>query len=335
MSKVKIAVIGANWHSHAGVIVKTLKKLSDRYEIAGYNLPENEREKFPPDVLTPYDDLNPLSLQEILENPEIEAVAVETEEIYLTKYAALCAMHGKHIHMEKPGGTNLSDFENLIAKVKENGKTFHVGYMYRYNPLIADIKERIKNGEFGEIINIEAQMNCRHDNTLRTWLSTFPGGTMFFLGCHLTDLIYSIMGEPKRVIPLNKRSGVDKVSSEDFGFALYEYEKGVSFAKTSSVEVGGFMRRQLVISGTEKTVELKPLEHFTTEGISEYLKTTATEYEAESWADRGKTYQSEMYDRYIDMMNSFADMVKGKKENPWSADYELSLYKLILKSCGQ
>ena len=32
---------------------------------------------------------------------------------------------------------------------------------------------------------------------------------------------------------------------------------------------------------------------------------------------------------------SFADVAKGRKENPYTYDYELSLFKLLLKSCGK
>ena len=52
-----------------------------------------------------------MTVEEILEDPDIEAVVVETEEIYLFKYASLAADAGKHIHMEKPGG--LSEAEQL------------------------------------------------------------------------------------------------------------------------------------------------------------------------------------------------------------------------------
>ena len=43
-----------------------------------------------------------MTLEEILNDPTIEAVTVETEEIHLTKYAIMAAEHGKMIHMEKP-----------------------------------------------------------------------------------------------------------------------------------------------------------------------------------------------------------------------------------------
>ena len=40
------------------------------------------------------------------------------------------------------------------------------------------------------------------------------------------------------------------------------------------------------------------------------------------------------FDRYIPMMTAFAEMVRGERENPFSPDYELELYKTVLSACG-
>ena len=302
MSRVKIAQIGTSTNSHGNDIFGTLKRNSDVFEIVGYVFPENEREKFPK-RMADFEGYKELSLDEVLENPEIEAVTVETEEIFLSKYAVLAAEHKKHIHMEKPGGTNLADFEKLIKTVKNNETVFHTGYMYRYNPYIMELKRQIKNGELGEIISVEAQMNCIHPVETRRWLENFPGGMMFFLGCHLIDLIFSIQGAPKRIIPLNKCSKVDGVTAEDFGMAVLEYANGISFAKTSAVETGGFERRQLVVSGTKKTVELKPLEWYVEGG-----KQVTERYVRDSrdWGHFTEKETCAAFNRYDAMMRSFA-----------------------------
>lgn len=328
MRKIKIAQIGTSTNSHGNDIFNTLKRNSDIFEIVGYVMPENEREKFPHRMAS-FDGYEELTLDEVLENPEIEAVTIETEEIYLAKYATLAAEYKKHIHMEKPGGTNLADFEKLIDIVEKNNTVFHTGYMYRYNPYIMELKEQIKNGELGEIISVEAQMNCIHPKEVRQWLGNFPGGMMFFLGCHLIDLIYSIQGAPRNIISLNKCSRMDDVTAEDFGMVVFEYENGVSFAKTSAAEIGGFERRQLVVSGTKKTVEIKPLEWIIGgEHVTErYVR------ESPDWYEETKKEQSLGYNRYDNMMRSFAQMVLGEKENPWNYDYELELYKILLKAC--
>lgn len=330
MRKIKIAQIGTSKNSHGNDIFNCLKRNSDIFELVGYHLPENEREKFP-HRMPSFEGCREMTLEEILNNPEIEAVTVETEEIYLTKYAQMAADYKKHIHMEKPGGIVLADFEKLIETVKNNKTVFHTGYMYRYNPYVMELKEQIENGELGDIISIEVQMNCIHPREVRQWLENFRGGMMFFLGCHLIDLIYSIQGIPKKIIPLNKCSSTEGVTAEDFGMVAFEYEKGISFAKTSAVEIGGFERRQIVVAGTKKTVELKPLEWYVEDGR---LVTEKYVRESTDWKSFTPKEVSIPVDRYDSMMLSFGEMVRGEKQNPWSYDYELELYKIVTEACG-
>ena len=133
MKPIRIAQIGLNRYSHSGEIFHTLKIHPELFEIVGYALVEDERETCAQKIqkLEGYPEL---TLEEILNDPTIEAVAVETDEIHLLKYAQMAAEHGKHIHMEKPGSQDLAAFEKLIETVRQNGKVFHIGYMYRYHP---------------------------------------------------------------------------------------------------------------------------------------------------------------------------------------------------------
>lgn len=328
MKKIKIAQIGTSQNGHGSLIWRSLLKQSDIFEVVGYAFPENEREKFPMHAER-FEGYREMTLEEIWNDPEIESVAVETEEIYLTKYAIMAAKAGKHIHMEKPGGVGLAEFRELIDTVKTKGLVFSTGYMYRFNPKIQEAIEKIKQGELGKIYAIEAHMDCKHPPQLREWLKGFPGGMLFYLGCHLIDLIYQIQGEPTEVIPLSCSTGFDGVSSEDYGMVAFKYPSGVSFAKTCATECGGFLRRQLVICGERGTIEIKPLEVLVDDG----LYTVSNESYSSNWHKPWSTSQSEVYDRYDGMMRNFAQMVRGA-ENPYSYDYELGLYELLLKSCG-
>lgn len=332
MRKIKIAQIGHNENSHSNVIFGSLEKQSDIFEIVGYVLPENERERLPKKVekMSAYKEL---TLDEVLNDPEIEAVTVETDEVNLTKYAIMAANAGKHIHMEKPGGIDLADFEKLISIMKKTGKVFHIGYMYRYNPYVKELITQIENGELGDIISVEAQMNCSHPLSLRQWLETLPGGMMFYLGCHLIDLVLQIQGKPDKIIPYNKCSGIEGVTAKDFGMAVFEYKNGVSFVKTTAVELGGFARRQLVVNGTKATVELNPLEKYLPDKTA--LVTHRVVRNSTSWHQEYEKEISAPLDRYDDMMNSFASYVRGEKQNPYTPDYELELYKTVLEACGK
>lgn len=333
MKPIKIAQIGISKYSHGTNIMNSIRKLTDIFDFVGYVPVEDEKEKFR-ETLKTMEPYRELTLEEVLSDPTITAVTVEPEEVYLCKYATMAAKAGKHIHMEKPGGTDLKEFEELIRTAKEQGIILHIGYMYRYNPYVMELMEDIRSGKLGQIICVEAQMNCIHPVHTRTFLKSFPGGMMFFLGCHLIDLILQIQGSPKRIIPLNKSTGIDGVDSEDFGMAVLEYENGVSFAKTSAMELGGFARRQLVVTGTKGTVELKPFEIYHEGGAISELKTGRTIYTGESWGDAGSRTVSDVFDRYDPMMTAFAAMVRGEKKNPYTLDYELDLYKTILACCG-
>ena len=173
-------------------------------------------------------------------------------------------------------------------------------------------------------------MDCKHTEETRRWLGAFPGGMTFFLGCHLIDLIYRIQGEPDEVLPLNCSTGFDGIESKDYGMVVFKYHGGVSFAKTCACEFGGFLRRQLVICGEKGTIEINPLEVLSEGG----LYTVSNESYSHKWHEPRITSQSEVFDRYDDMMRNFAELVRGK-ENPYTYDYELNLYRLILKSCGE
>lgn len=152
---------------------------------------------------------------------------------------------------------------------------------------------------------------------------------MFFLGCHLVDLVYQIQGKPKRVIPLNKCSGIAGASGKDFTMAVLEYDRGYSFVKVSAIEMGGFDRRQFVVVGTKKTVEIRPLEMF----VGDKLFTEKKEFLTTGWGDRGVFSKSIEFNRYDGMMLDFAKIVNGEKINEYDYDYELNLYKILLECC--
>ena len=329
MKKIKIAQIGTSKNSHGFQIWESLKKQNDIFDIVGYALPENEREKYP-SKMKYFEGYREMTVEEILSAPEIEAVVVETEEIYLTKYALMVAKAGKHLHMEKPGGLELSDFEELIRILKEKELVFSTGYVYRFNPKTKEALQKVKSGELGKIYSVEAHMSCKHSPDIRKWLEVFPGGMTFFLGCHLIDLIYRIQGEPEEIIPLSCSTGIDGISADDLGMVVFKYRDGVSFAKTCDNEQGGFLRRQLVICGEKGTIEIKPLEQLGEGGIY----TVSNECFDSDWFKPWAISESEIHDRYDGMMRNFAELVCGK-ENPYSYDYELNLYKLILRSCGK
>ena len=61
------------------------------------------------------------------------------------------------------------------------------------------------------------------------------------------------------------------------------------------------------------------------------MHTKATEFTLDGSIERS----TEPFERYDEMLSSFAQMVHGEKANPWDYDYELTLYRCIMKACGR
>lgn len=334
MRKIRVVQIGLG-HDHAALVLESMMRQKEIFDVAGIALPESEQTDFA-DRAAKFKNIPYLSVEEALALPNLDGAVIETEEVNLTRYALMAAERGLNIHMDKPGGTELSDFEELIRAVSSKNLVFSTGYMYRFNPKIKEALSKIENGDIGEVYCVEAHMDCEHTPKKRQWLGRFPGGMMFFLGCHLIDLIYRIQGEPEKVIPMNVSTGYDGVTAQDYGMVLLQYRGGISFAKTCANECGGFSRRQLVICGTKGTIEIKPLEAFDNTDPMRNQYTEMREIgEGEKWGVFGKHTRSECYNRYDEMMKNFARLVSKETENPYTYDYELNLYRLLLRACGK
>ncbi len=329
--KIKIAQIGTG-HDHASATYNSLRKLTDDYEVIGVAEPvENHRSNLV--NRGEYRDTAVYPVEQLLDM-DLDAVAIETDEEYATSYAQMFADRGTAIHMDKPGSHGTKSFAVLAETLSKQNLPLQLGYMYRYNPLVIRAMEEVRAGALGEIYAVEAQMSVRHSVEKRNWLGKYRGGMLYFLGCHLIDLVYQLQGEPVSVQALSRPVAADGVAAEDYGFALLEYRNGVSFVKTCAAEWGGFARRQLVICGTKGTIELKPLEEHGQGGQYSYGYYTHAGNEKSPWADNADRWVAGPYDRYDAMMADFAAIVRGEKENPWSLEYETNLFRLIMRCCG-
>lgn len=341
MKRIKVVQIGIG-HDHASAVLESMLRQPERFEVCGLVAPESEAYDFEKTVnrFRNQFQVPVLSLAEAFAIADLDAAVIETEEKNLTKYARLAAEHGLHVHMDKPGGFDAREFSDLVSFVRDRALVFSLGYMYRYNPYVQEALQKAKSGELGEIYSVEAHMGGEHSKQKRQWLARLPGGMMFFLGCHLIDLIYQLQGQPLEVIPLNTSTGYQDVTSIDYGMAVFKYKNGISFAKACDVEPGGFLRRQLVICGTKGTIEIRPLEinvdttapnYHDGDQFTKYRET----HESRRWNYQGDEQITSLYNRYDGMMASFAQYVAGEAKNPYSYEYELELYKLILRACGE
>ncbi len=335
MKKVRVVQIGVG-HDHAADIYQTLRALPEEYDIAGVCEPD--------ETLRAAAALNPvyagarwLTLDEALSAPGLDAAIVESGEKQLVGYAQACADRGLPVHMDKPCGEDCAAFAHLVGTLRARRLPLHVGYMYRYNPAVRRCLELKASGALGEIFSVEAQMSACHSAEKRAWLSQFEGGMMFFLGCHLVDLVYTLQGEPEEVVPFNASTMNGGVDSLDYAFALFRYKNGVSFVRACASEVNGFDRRQLAVCGTKGTVVIQPLERRTGGPQFEQVspaRITLRDEAGGPFSAAGTDVVFGPFGRYLDMMRAFARIARGEAANPFSYDHELAVQRLLLAACG-
>jgi len=331
MKPVKIAQIGTG-HHHASACWDSLKKNKDCFEVIGLCEPTEEY-KDRPAAKKSYAKASLYTIDQLLAMDDLEAVAIEAGKEYSCRYAQMFADKGVAVFIDKPGSADVPQWEKFVTTMKEKNLPLSVGYMYRFNPLVRQALEIAKSGELGEIFSVEAQMSVRHDKTLRQWLERYRGGMMYFLGCHLVDMICQFQGFPEEILPMSASTGNEGLDTEDFGFAVFRYRNGVSFAKACASEVNGFDRRQLVICGTKGTYEIRPWEIHVPGGNITKAKLTKLENHVQ-WGNGAVEIESEVVNRYDPMMRHFAGQIRGEAEPLCSYDYEMRLFRTVVAACG-
>ena len=91
------------------------------------------------------------SSDQIIENPEIDAVFTCTPN-YLNKPLTIQSLKaGKHVFCEKPPGFTAKDIEEIRAVEKESGKVLMYGFNHRHHASIKYMKKLVDDKEFGKI----------------------------------------------------------------------------------------------------------------------------------------------------------------------------------------
>lgn len=330
--KLRVVQVGTG-HPHGNGQTETILQ-SPAFELVGYAEPtpdycHPEHSHFL-DPAYPYHKLQRYTVEELLNMDDIDGVVIETQEMIGTEYAQLFAEKGTPIFFDKPGTPGTKSFEKFIDTCRKNHVILKMGYMYRCNPLVQRALALVKDGALGEIYAVEGQMSLQYAEPMTRWIGQFRGGMMYYLGCHMVDLVLQFMGGlPEKVTAMNACTGQHGLVGENYGFATLQYKNGTSFVKTTCAEVNGFSRRQLVICGERGTIEIRPMEAF---AQGPYCAQTAHAL----YSHDGKTdvWDAEPFPRYGGMFDEFATLLRTKEFDPATYDYELDLFRTLMQCCG-
>ncbi|MGH8928685.1 MAG: Gfo/Idh/MocA family protein, partial [Acidimicrobiia bacterium] len=93
--------------------------------------------------------------EEIISNPEVEAVMISTTpETTHYPFAKAALEAGKHVLLEKPMALTLEEADGLIALAEAKDVKFTIGYSQRFNPKQALVKRSLNDGTLGSPVSV-------------------------------------------------------------------------------------------------------------------------------------------------------------------------------------
>lgn len=100
--------------------------------------------------------------EDMLQNEEIEAIAIYTPDHLHATHIRLALEHGKHVVCTKPFIDNLADANALLALAEEKGKRVFVGQSSRFFEPMKKQRQDYEAGLIGELITIEGYYHADH-----------------------------------------------------------------------------------------------------------------------------------------------------------------------------
>jgi len=179
------------------------------------------------------------SLDELLSDPDVEAVLLATPHSTHADLVAEAAAAGKHVFVDKPFTLTVAEGKRAIKAAEFMGVVLQVGHNRRRQPANRRLREMVESGELGMPHYAEANLSYPKGLNPRSgWRADpaeSPAGGMTGLGVHMADNLNYLLGRPARVAAFSRQNiGVSKL--DDATIATLEFESGcLAFLGTSMV----------------------------------------------------------------------------------------------------
>lgn len=185
----------------------------------------------------------------LLKDNTIQAVYIPLANKEHAEWVLRAIEYGKHVLCEKPMALTVKDIEAIEAAAEKHQVTVMEGFMYRFHPQHARIKEIIESGIIGEVRSVRSCFSYlmqpareyRIDNTIEN-----GSGAMWDIGCyaiHAARLPFN-NEKPVAISAMAKHieSGADISCNGiiDFGDGKYaHFDFGFEHARRAEYEIIG------------------------------------------------------------------------------------------------
>ena len=190
--------------------------------------------------------------EEMLANPEVEAVFIATPNLFHADQVVAAAEAGKHVFCDKPLGLNVADARRALGACESAGVSLGVNFHNRHLPWIRDVSRLIAENTIGaiEVIQLQVASGPRHYDNWRADPVMTGLGSVHNVGVHGLDFLRVLLqSDPVEVLAMFDRApGSGEV--EMLALIQLRFENGVMVQYNANETLRDPLN-DIVIYGTE------------------------------------------------------------------------------------
>jgi predicted dehydrogenase len=194
------------------------------------------------------------SYEELLADPEIEAVYNPLPNHLHVPWSIKAAEAGKHVLCEKPISLTVLEAISLLKARDRTGVKVQEAFMVRTHPQWCKAIDLIRTGKIGEVRSVMGYFSYFNQDpkNIRN-IRDYGGGALMDIGCYLIYTSRLIFGEePRRVLGIVERD--PKMETDVLTSGILHFPSGQSIF-TCSTQVAPYQRVQIV--GTLGRIEIE------------------------------------------------------------------------------
>lgn len=145
-----------------------------------------------------YDDLDAL-----LEDSDLQAVYLPMANEEHAEWALKAIARGKHVLIEKPMALSVADIEAIETAARNHNVTVMEGFMYRFHPQHARVRELLAAGLIGDIQYVRTAFSFMMRPARMYRIDRDPahgGGALWDIGCYAIHAARMWFDEPPRSV---------------------------------------------------------------------------------------------------------------------------------------
>jgi predicted dehydrogenase len=194
------------------------------------------------------------SYEELLADPEIEAVYNPMPNHLHVPWSVKAAEAGKHVLCEKPVGLNAAEARTLIEARDRCGVLIQEAFMVRFHPQWLRARELVREGRIGKLRAIQGLFSYTNvdPKNVRNQVD-IGGGALYDIGCYpIVTSRFLFESEPTRVASLIDRDPELKI--DRLTGALLDFPQGQAMF-ICSTQLVPYQRMQIL--GTAGRIEIE------------------------------------------------------------------------------